>query len=160
MNTGKSIIKSKWFLIAAAILGAALLIAGRFAFSGKEKNTEKEEPDATVEYYSERLEEKIAELVSRVSGAGEVSVLVTLDCSDEYVYAQNTRTSDGQSAVDYLVLSGSEGEDGLPVSRIYPKVRGVAIVSSGASDISVKKEITELVAAALGISSSKIMVSY
>ena len=58
------------------------------------------------------------------------------------------------------MLSGSEGEDGLPVSRIYPKVRGVAIVSSGASDISVKKEITELVAAALGISSSKIMVSY
>ena len=133
---------------------------GRFipssAAVGKRQNETKADD---IAYYSERLEEKLESLVSKVSGAGEAEVVITLDCTDEYVYAQNTKKSEGSSAVDYLVLSDSDGESGLPVCRIYPTVRGVAVVCGGGRDAAVKKEITELIASALGISASKITVT-
>lgn len=156
----KSIFSKKWFAAAAAATGVLLLILGRFipssAAVGKRQNETKADD---IAYYSERLEEKIESLVSKVSGAGEADVVITLDCTDEYVYAQNTKKSEGSSAVDYLVLSGSDGESGLPVCRIYPTVRGVAVVCGGGRDAAVKKEITELIASALGISASKITVT-
>ena len=156
----KSIFSKKWFAAAAAAAGVLLLILGRFipssAAVGKRQNETKADD---IAYYSERLEEKLESLVSKVSGAGEADVVITLDCTDEYVYAQNTKKSEGSSAVDYLVLSGSDGESGLPVCRIYPTVRGVAVVCGGGRDAAVKKEITELIASALGISASKITVT-
>ncbi len=155
----KSIFSKKWLAAAAAAAGVLLLILGRFIPSsavGKKQNDTKADD---IAYYSERLEEKIESLVSKVSGAGEADVVITLDCTDEYVYAQNTKKSEGSSAVDYLVLSGSDGESGLPVCRIYPTVRGVAVVCGGGRDAAVKKEITELIASALGISASKITVT-
>lgn len=150
-------IKNKWLLLAAGIVGLALMIVPQL-FSSKDRDNSILQDSTDCEYYSEHLEKKMTELISKVGGVGNVSVVITLDGGSEYVYAANTKTSESGSAVDYIVLNNGEGEGGLVVGQICPRVRGVAVVCSGGSSPSVKKDVTELVSAALGISTSRIKV--
>lgn len=150
-------LKNKWLLVAAGIIGLLLLIVPQFLTDSKKEDVTSFETE-DIEYYSERIEKKLADLISQATGSENIGVIVTLDSSSEYLYAANTKTSDGSSAADYIVLNGGDKEGGLALGKIYPKVRGVAVVCSGGSTPAVKNEITQLVAAALGISTARIMV--
>lgn len=148
--------KNKWLIVAAAV-GLALMIIPSL-FGEKDKDSTEFSSREECEYYSEHLEKELTELISKVGGVGEVSVVITLDGGSEYVYAANTKTSESGSAVDYIVINNGEGESGMIVGQICPRVRGVAVVCGGGSSSEVRKEVTELVAAALGISTSRIKV--
>lgn len=150
-------LKKSGALIVAGVIGLLLLIVPGFLPSGEKSSANAIDAENT-EYYSEHLEKRLAELISKVSGAGDASVIVTLDGGSEYVYAANTKTSEQGSAVDYIVINSGDGEGGLALGKIYPRVRGVAVVCYGGSSPTVKNEITQLIAAALGISTSRIMV--
>ena len=47
------------------------------------------------EQYAENIEEKLSALISQIDGAGEAKVMVTLECSDESVYAREQKSEDG-----------------------------------------------------------------
>ena len=76
-------------------------------------------------------------------------VILTLDTSNESVYAQSS------SGLDYILTS-----DGKPISvtEIYPTVRGVAIACTGGERDDIKIKVTELIGAYLGISSNRIKI--
>ncbi|MBE6588489.1 MAG: hypothetical protein E7647_08795 [Ruminococcaceae bacterium] len=145
----------KIWLIAAAILGIVLMVVpGLFPESEESK-----EKAADTVYYSEILEKKLKELITSAEGVGEATVVVTLDTSLESVYATNEKRGEGSIAVEYVIINTGDGEEPVPVSEIYPRVRGVAVVCSGGAEPEVQKRVTELICAALGISSNKIAVS-
>ena len=89
----KSIIKSNQkivFLIACIMLGLSLI----FAVSGienQEQNQENNESDEQLFEYTAKLEEKLSNTVSSISGAGNTKVMITLDSSFETIYASNAR---------------------------------------------------------------------
>ena len=145
-------IKSKktWLIIGTAA-GIIMIIFSMVVPNGKDT-------DESFEYYSVELETRIRELISHIAGVDDVSVMITLDCGSEYVYAQNSDASDGRVISDYVVISADGGDAPVQLKEIYPRVRGVAVVCSGGDTVAVKTKITELLTASLGISSNRITV--
>lgn len=140
-----------------AVIGLLLLILPGLM---PEKEEPKDETETeTVTYYTEKLEKKLSELVSSAVGTENARVVVTLDRTQEYVYAKNESKSNSQSAAEYVIISGGSAEEPILVTEIYPKVRGVAVVCAGGDNAAVRERVTELICAALGISANKIAVS-
>ena len=135
--------KGKIIISSLVILGIALILLSSFDFD-KSKN------DASQPtLYTEALERKIEEFLKSVDGIYKANVILTLDTSNENVYAQSS------SGLDYILTN-----DGKPVSvtEIYPTVRGVAIACTGGDRDDIKKKVTEIISAYLGISSNRIKI--
>lgn len=149
------------------IIGAMVLVGVLLLTLPTEKKEESPIGNAeslvTVSTYTEKLEEKIRSLCTAVDGAGKVRVLVTLDCSSEFIYADNRKedvdASGSSYSSDYLIIEDKNGTSPVTVTEIYPKIRGVAVVCDGGDEPTVKAKLTELLAAALGISSGRISVT-
>ena len=98
------------------------------------------------------------ELCSKVRGAGNVSVAVTLDGSYRAIYAQNF--SDGSNVKrEYLLVGSGSNESALLVGYSPPQILGIGIVCSGGASASVRAEIIALVSATLDLPTNKIYVT-
>lgn len=153
--------KKLYLTLFLGIAGILLIILGSSGFlSGREEKKIDIKESETVFSYTEFLEKKVAGMVSRLCG-GEVSVLITLDCSSESVYAGNIseNTGTGVTEREYLVLSGENTEEGLFLKEIYPRIRGIAVVCPGGGNTGTQLEVIKMLSVAFGISSSKVSVS-
>lgn len=144
--------KQKLGVIGLAVLGIILILFG----SRSSISSDNSDPDirkyTDVGFYTGYLEERISELCRSIAGVQDAVVFLTLDCSSEYVYA-NEKVS------DYLILSDKEGEQAVMLCEIYPQVRGVAVVCTGGDLPRIRETVTELLAASLGLPSNKIKVA-
>ncbi|MBE6688730.1 MAG: hypothetical protein E7588_05580 [Ruminococcaceae bacterium] len=146
-------------IIAAVFLLGFMIV---FISPGEDENTSADSFDCAQ--YISHTEEKLSEMISRVSGAGSVSVMVTLESSTEQYYHRNTksRSSKNGDAVSYeaeeaIVL---EKDDPILVKEIFPEIKGIAVVCDGARSSSVTQKIINLVACALNVPSNRIYVTY
>lgn len=148
-----------------AVLAALLLIGTLILLlpNGESHTADDSVQSLEVSTYAEKLESRLCELCSHMSGVGEVRVLVTLECGSETVYAENrTENFDSTSSAysaDYLIIESGDGETPVTVKQIYPQIRGVAVVCDGGASPSIKAKLISLLSAALGIPTSKISVS-
>lgn len=153
----------------AIIIGGVVVIALLFLSTVIPPPEKENVPAAESAQDIERgLEERLAAIISEISGAGQATVMVTLESSAERVFAEDEKltSSDGggenpsgsSASEKEVVLAGSAKE---PLERgvIMPKVRGVAVVCAGASDPTVKEKIANAVAGALGIGISRVYVT-
>ena len=101
------------------------------------------------------LEARLAELIAQVEGAGQTTVMVTLESTEERIYATDTRTGQDQSQQTHVLL-----EDGtaLEETTCLPAVRGVAVVCDGGGNVEVEVRITALVSALLDLPANRICV--
>ncbi|MBR5453794.1 MAG: hypothetical protein IKV54_06925 [Clostridia bacterium] len=153
--------KKLYLTLVLGAVGILLIILGSSGFlSGREEKTAETRSEETVFSYTEFLEKKVARMVSRLCG-GEVSVLITLDCSSESVYAGNIseNTGTGTTEREYLVLRGENSEEGLFLKEIYPRIRGIAVVCPGGGSSGTQLEVIKMLSVAFGISSSRVSVS-
>lgn len=145
-------LKGKGLLLLLAALGILLLLFGGGSGNGVAEGAE----DGGVlreqtESYRQALEEELTALCSKVRGAGQVSLLITLEGSEEKTYAADTTQSGAQ---DYVI----QGGEGLLLGRQNPKVTGVAVVCTGGADPAVCRELTSLICAALNIGSNRVYI--
>lgn len=138
--------KIKLTVILMAAVGLALLL-----FCGG-SGEEDQETYTDASFYTEYLEERITRLCTAVEGIEQAAVFLTLDCSSEYVYSED-------GAADFLILSGSDGEEAVLLQEIYPKVRGVAVVCTGGDLPRVRETLTELLSAALDLPTHRIRIA-
>lgn len=104
-------------------------------------------------------EEKLERVLSQVSGAGRVSVVLTLKEGEYRIPARDTRQTDAERDDRTVVLSsGDGGEDVVFLQHIYPKYQGALVVCDGGDDPRVKLELLEAVRALTGLSAEKISV--
>lgn len=108
--------------------------------------------------YEEELVMKIENVCSRVRGAGEVRVAVTLDGSYRAIYAQNLADGSSSRSEYFLVGSGSS-EKALLLGYSPPEILGVAIVCEGGDNKGTRAEIISLVSALLDLPTNKIYVA-
>ena len=116
--------------------------------------------------YSEILENKLENVLSQIKGAGNVKVMITLEGSPELVYAMdsNEKVSNSQngstttSATSPILIENKGASSPLILTEKLPKVKGVIVVSTGASDIGIKLDILNSVSTLLDISTDKINV--
>ena len=139
-------------VVILGIAGAILLFIGSFGSAEKKDQVKIE---FLYDEYEKTLENKLEEFCACVDGIENVKVFVSLDVSEETVYAQNSSVSTSQSTYEYLLFGA---DSALPIYEIMPKIRGVAIACDGGNDAYTQKVVTELISSALGIPTNKIKV--
>lgn len=165
-------------LSAVLIAGIVLIALSEFwPSSGKTKEKEDSVSDTmTMQEYSQKLEDNIREIVGSIRGVGNLKVLVTLESSEETIYAQETKTSvdskqdamseNGKTQLKesteqkYLLVEGEDGtKQALVKTTKEPEVKGIVIVCEGGDSTTVKSEVINAVTTALDISSSRVCVT-
>jgi stage III sporulation protein AG len=162
------------------IIGLIILIGASIFFKPKptNKSSDKQmvETQITNDDYASKLESELKEILSRIHGAGNVDVLVTLDSDEEVVAAMDTvqsetttneKDSNGgtrttiQSETDNKIVTSqnTSGENQpMILKKVMPEVRGVVVVADGAKDPNVQYELMTAVETALGIPAYKVKV--
>lgn len=119
------------------------------------------------------LEGRLAAVLSRIRGAGEVSVSVTFARSAQAEYAVNAsttvrsteettaggqqRTTSEQTSSGSLVLADGNGEPVL-VQQSMAEVQGVLVVAQGGGDPAVRAQIAEALQNLLAVPAHKIVI--
>lgn len=142
----------------------------------KLREEESETTDVPAEEYSMALERRLEELLSQIDGAGDVSVMVTLQSTAEKVVEKDTeensetvtekdsqggnRTTRNTERREETVYDEEKSEGQIPYVRkeLSPKVEGVVVISPGGDQPVVIKNITEAVQALFDIDTHKIRI--
>lgn len=126
--------------------------------------------------YVKYMEEKLADTLSQIEGAGEVTVMITLESSAERIVEKDetyegetvtesdsqggSRDTDQSSREETTVYAQGDGQDGTPYisKELSPKIGGVVVIAPGGDKAQVKQNITEAVEALFGVESHKIRI--
>lgn len=151
------------------IFGAAavmiLLLLSTFTDGSKSKTRENIRVSEDASEIEQSLERRLEALLEKIDGAGSVSVMVMLDRTSQTLYEKDEKTdlksSDGteNSARETEVVLAGSSKEPLLTGTVQPKVRGAAVVCSGASDPVIREKVTNAVAKALNIGISKVYVT-
>lgn len=147
-------LKKYKFVILVLMAGIVLMV-----FPGTEEQKEMPIPDSKA--FS--LQDSLEDILSEISGAGKVSVLLTQFVGEETIYQTDENTSvqeNGNSTHRQTVLvSGSDrAEIGLVRKVKAPTYLGAVVVCQGADNASVRLAVVEAVRSATGLSSDRISV--
>lgn len=108
------------------------------------------------------LEERLAQALSKIQGAGEVSVVLTVEQGMERVLATDRVRDQGEGALstqeETVVLSTDAGEEAVLVTQRYPTFQGALIVCPGGDDPAIQLVLTQAVADLTGLGTDRITV--
>lgn len=164
------------FLIAIGIFGLLLLLISSFDFSSDQPPTEAQsvavKSDGSADY-TERLEQKLEELIGDMLGGTKVTVMITLESGTEYIYADEVKTdadiTKDQSALKtqqsdsnhktYITVKDADGnERPLIVTEKMPVIRGVVVVCESGETGAVSSAVRQAVKSALNVDENKICI--
>lgn len=129
--------KIRKIIIIAGIVGISLIFLSSYIDIGSDTGFGNDE-EFSVTTYSTEIESDLQAVISKIEGAGETSVLLTMENSVEYVYLEDSTTK---------------------TKEIEPHIRGVLVVCEGGDDAVVIERITEAVTKALDISTAKVCIT-
>lgn len=146
-----------WFsLPALAVLAVGCLLL--LIPMGAEADTQREEK--TKEPFDlERFEERLEEALSRIEGAGETKVVLSLDSGERQVLAQDREQTNSGASVQTVTVGGGSERSVVPVQTMAPGFRGALVVSPGAGDAAVRLALTRAVSVLTGLGSDCICVT-
>ncbi len=158
------------------VIGIVLLVTiNGLNFSVKSSSETDSENFNNISYissleYSEKLENKLINVLKTIEGVGNVSCMITLESGPELKIATSvdekttTITNDDKTEtvvtiVETPIIVTEKGEEKpLILMEIMPKLKGVVVVAQGAKDVKVKLQLLEAVQALLEISSENIQI--
>ena len=159
-------------IVVAGIAGIFLImISGFVPKSDTNKNKADDSsvtdvfPDDSDEY-KKQVENELTEILTKIKGVGNCEVMVTVEGTTEYVYAENL-SEYNDSAGDKvsgkreneIVMVEQNGEKQALVKKIIkPEIGGVVIVCDGGGDTKIRERVLTAVSTALNISSGRICV--
>ena len=109
--------------------------------------------------YVENLEKRLSNVLSKVKGAGKVSVVITVESGMETVLAMKTTTKEDssgkiESETTPIIVNGKT----VILKELYPKIVGVLIVSEGVKNISVMNKLQQATISLLNIDINQIEI--
>lgn len=111
---------------------------------------------------AEALEDKLEDILSKISGVGKVSVMITYETSGEMVAVSNDKilTEKDKESVDKEIVMKSSGSQKEPFisKEINPVVRGVLVVAEGAEVQTTRINLTRAVSSVLDVSVNRVEV--
>ena len=176
--------KKKEYLLVLLVLLIIVVIEINYIWNSDEKkeNNVKQESQSneikqvSTENIKDKTEEKLENILSKISGVGKVRVMITYSVSssvtpvyDETSKISNTTENDDSGGTRTITQTENgkqivykENSDGSkePITKNTesPKMEGAIIVAEGAENIDVKTNIIEAVEAATGLATHKIQV--
>lgn len=153
-------------LAALGALGILLICLSEFLPQSKQTETGQETTAQSEADFCQQTEEKLSETIAEMQGAGRVKVMLTLESSDERIYATDeksdikTGSNTTQKSYDaqYVLIDSASGDGGMLLKTNAPQVKGVIIVCDGGDDPTVVNQITNAVCATLGIGANRVSV--
>lgn len=172
--------------VVVAIIGIIILIAGSSLLGGTKKdktqtgssNTAAANTAAVSSRMSEeeKLEERMKEILSQISGAGRVDLMITFSTESEIVPAYDNKKSESktsekdssggtreitQDQADSSVVfedNGSGGKTPVILKSLLPEIKGVVVVADGAAKAEVRERLTKAVQVLMDIPIHKVQV--
>lgn len=141
-----------------------LVLCGMFFLLLPDAETEKTpEQSDPVQAAQEDLQESLETILSQISGAGKVKVLLTLEKGEQTIYQTDEDLSSGTDSENtrrdtVLISDVNREENGLVRQTIPPVYRGAIIVCQGGNDAKVRLSIVEAVMSVTGLRSDCITV--
>lgn len=127
--------------------------------AGESEEKEVLENTGPAEFRLLDFEERLSQVLSQVSGAGETRVILSLDSGNRTVLAQDRQQNDGGNTSEIVILEErSGGEAVVPVQTIAPNFRGAVVVSAGAQSAAVRLALTQAVSVLTGLGTDRICV--
>lgn len=118
-----------------------------------------------TELYRQQVKTELEDILKKIDGVGECSVMLSVEGTSEYIYAQNIdKTQDyssngsNEKYQSEIVMIDNGSKQALVKKIIRPKITGVIVVCQGGGNISVKERVIKAVSAALDLSYGKICV--
>lgn len=139
-----------------------IVLAGLFLMALPEKEREPAESAAVVSAQPS-LQDSLSDILSKISGAGKVEVLLTEAKGEQMLYQMDEDRTAGENNTDIrrktvLVTDSGRNETGL-LRQIYPPTyQGAVVLCQGADNAKIALAIVEAVADATGLSADKITV--
>lgn len=169
LKTASAKLKEWKFPLLILLIGAVLVL---WPFNKQTSNTETNTTvmpsEAANEItYAEQTAQKLSDILSKIDGAGKVSVMLTVQGSDiTYFQTDNDSSVEEQdgstrSSTQYktVILSGSGEYDKAAVIKTeYPSFLGALILSQGADNPTVRLALVNAVSSLLGLGTDKISV--
>lgn len=181
-----------WILIIACIGLAAMILHNYFSMKKEVSSTfspimaeeEKQQEvfgssrsisPKSMDEYEELYENQLKDILSKIVGVGDVSIMVNLDSTEKVVVEKNIRTQQSQTTEkdreggsrniedhmkdeQVVILRNGNGEEPIVLMTEKPSVRGVLVVAEGANNIQVKTWIAEAVQRVLDVPLHRISV--
>lgn len=108
-------------------------------------------------------EQRLAQALSKIDGAGEVTVVLTLAGSSRQVLAQDSTSTwqeggQEESRTTVVLSQGSGVQQTVALQQLSPEFQGALVVCSGGDDPAVRLTLTQAVSALTGLRTDKISV--
>ena len=121
--------------------------------------TESQNGNGEETFRVEEMERRLEEALSRVDGAGEVTVVLTVKSGARQILAQDSSRSGEESSTSTVVVStGSGTEDAVVLQQVYPQYQGALVVCPGGGDPAVCLKLVDAVSALTGLGADKISI--
>ena len=118
-----------------------------------------EEPQSAQTQFDLRaMEDRLSEALSKIDGAGEVTVVLTVRDGPRQVLAQDSRVEQGETET-VVISRGSSTQETVTVQELYPSYQGALLVCPGGDDPTVCLKLTEATSALTGLGADKISIS-
>lgn len=116
----------------------------------------------STDEYVDSLENKLCNVLSNISGVGQVDVIITLASGFSYVFATDTETKTTTSGSTETTVTTEEtilvSNEPVVVKEIFPEIKGVVVVAKGSENIGVKLNILAAVETVLEIEAKDITI--
>ncbi|WP_405729110.1 hypothetical protein [Anaerotignum sp.] len=148
-------------ILLALLLGILLLAAGRSFSDSKEE--ELPQTVAATETADRATERRMAEILSKIQGVGQVDVMLTYRQTEEKTIAHNeTREENGENLrteqTAILLEDGDGATQPLVLTETGPVVEGVVIAAQGADQPAVAAALNQAAQALLDVPAHKVAV--
>jgi stage III sporulation protein AG len=163
-------VKKNKFVMVVLLIGLVLILLPT-GVNAVKKDAPPAAQDDPVFSLSEQ-EARIAAALSKIEGAGKVTVVLTLKCGTEQVLAEDESVSTSQSGkgdttesdlertTETVIISGgSSQENPVTLKYIYPEYLGALVVCEGADNAAVKYQLVKAVSGLTGLGADKIVVT-
>ena len=109
------------------------------------------------------VEERLAQILRQIKGAGEVQVLITEAFGEETIYQTNDNISEGDTSTstrkDTVTITDSQrNQQGLIRQQNPPKYLGAIVVCQGGDQPTVRLAIIDAVSKVTGLGADKIAI--
>lgn len=143
------------------IAGIAIIIMLVIYFSTVLFPTNKTDNKTNVnsrEDYCTKIEKDLTRALSKMTGAGEVEVVINWESSVESIIAYITNSGNNSVTSTPQIIQGNGVSGPIILKELYPKAIGVIIICKGGDDVKVKLDIITAVSVLLDITQDKINV--
>lgn len=155
----KGALKSYQYVLLVLAVGAALML---LPAGGGEERSETPEPEggAAQTFDLDSFEEKLERTLSKIEGAGETKVVLTLDSGSRQVLARDQeRDSNGGSTSNVVTVGrGSGSQEVAVVQTVAPQFRGALVVCPGGNDPQTRLALLQAVSALTGLGADRVSI--